>query len=153
RSKRDWSSDVCSSDLGPFISFHADLQLLAEIALVSAPCIFTIAGVMLANNLCDLEEDILNERYTLPFYLGKRRSINLFNTLYILSFISILAAVYLNLMPVTALLSLIAILPVYQNVRQFNQKQVKSETFVLSIKNLVLVNGAIVTMLGISFLF
>lgn len=138
---------------GQFISFHADLKLLLEIALVSAPCIFTIAGVMLANNLCDLEEDVLNERYTLPFYLGKRRSINLFNTLYILSFISILAAVYLNLMPVTALLSLVAILPVYHNVRQFNQKQVKSETFVLSIKNLVLVNGAIVTMLGISFFF
>lgn len=136
---------------GQFVSFHADLKLLFEIALVSAPCIFTIAGVMLANNLCDLEEDISNQRYTLPFYLGKRRSINLFNTLYILSFISILVAVYLKLIPIIALVSLIAILPVYQNVRQFNRKQVKSETFVLSIKNLVLVNGAIVTMLGISF--
>ena len=136
---------------GQFVSFHADLRLLFEIALVSSPCIFTIAGVMLANNLCDLEEDISNQRYTLPFYLGRRRSINLFNTLYILSFISILVAVYLKLMPIIALVSLIAILPVYQNVRQFNRKQVKSETFVLSIKNLVLVNGAIVTMLGISF--
>lgn len=136
---------------GQFISFQADLRLLLEIALVSAPCIFTIAGVMLANNLCDLKEDISNQRYTLPFYLGRQRSINLFNTLYILSFISILLAVYLQLMPIIALFSLVAILPVYQNVRQFNRKQVKSETFVLSIKNLVLVNGAIVTMLGISF--
>lgn len=138
---------------GQMVSLHANLFLLFQIVIVSAPCIFTIAGLMLANNICDLEEDISNERYTLPYYLGKRYSIFLFNTLYIISFIFILIAVYLQLMPIVALLSLIVILPVYQNVRIFNKKQIKSETFELAVKNLVLVNGAIVTMLGISFLF
>lgn len=138
---------------GQFFSLQADLKLLLEIVIVSAPCIFTIAGLMLANNICDLEEDISNQRYTLPYFLGKRYAIILFNTLYIVSFVSILIAVYLQLMPFIALFSLIAILPVYQNVRLFNLKQIKSETFELAVKNLVIVNGAIVMMLGISFLF
>lgn len=138
---------------GHLIHFQANLKLLLEIMIVSAPCIFTIAGLMLANNICDLEEDISNQRYTLPFYLGKRYSILLFNTLYAASFFFILIAVYLQLMPIVALFSLIVVLPVYHNVRLFNEKQIKSETFELAVKNLVLVNGAIATVLGISFLF
>lgn len=137
---------------GQIVSFEANLKLLLEIIIVSAPCIFTIAGLMLANNICDLKEDISNQRYTLPYYLGKKYSILLFNILYIVSFISILIAVHLQLMPIIALLSLVVILPVYQNVRLFNKKQVKSETFELAVKNLILVNGSIAVMLGISFL-
>lgn len=46
----------------------------AALAVVwaSIPLIATIANIMLANNICDLEQDIANHRYTLPFYLGKR---------------------------------------------------------------------------------
>lgn len=135
---------------GQMISIHANFVLLADIIIVSLPCVFTIANLMLANNICDLEEDIENERYTLPFYLGKQRSITLFNTLYIGTFIAILLAIFLNLMPLVTLISFIVIFPVYENVRRFNEKQVKSETFQFAVKNLVLVNGAIVMMLGIS---
>src|SRR5699024_5486464 len=99
---------------------------------------------------CDLKEDVKNKRYTLPYYLGKHRSIHLFNTLYIGTFIAILLAVALKLMPIYTLLSFIVIFPVYENVRRFNQRQVKSETFQFAVKNLVLVNGALVMILGIS---
>jgi len=135
---------------GQLISLQADVVLLAEIALVSLPCVFTIAALMLANNICDLKEDVKNKRYTLPYYLGKHRSIHLFNTLYIGTFIAILLAVALKLMPIYTLLSFIVIFPVYENVRRFNQRQVKSETFQFAVKNLVLVNGALVMILGIS---
>src|SRR5690625_656599 len=50
------------------VSIQANFVLLAEIALISLPCVFTIAALMLANNICDLDEDIKNERYTLPYY-------------------------------------------------------------------------------------
>ena len=55
----------------------------AALAVVwaSLPLIATIANIMLANNLCDLEQDIANHRYTLPFYLGKKNAVVLFNLL------------------------------------------------------------------------
>lgn len=137
---------------GSVMVLQIDMLLLAHIAIVSLPCVFTIAAVMLANNICDLEDDIKNKRFTLPYYLGKGRSIKLFNTLYISTFIAILSAIYLNLMPVLALLAFIVILPVYRNTRHFNEKQTKSETFPLAVKNLVLVNGAIVMVLGVSLI-
>ena len=40
------------------IVFRADLSLLLEILLFSLPCVFTISNIMLANNICDLEDDI-----------------------------------------------------------------------------------------------
>jgi 1,4-dihydroxy-2-naphthoate octaprenyltransferase len=137
---------------GRLVSFEADLILLLEIALISLPCIFTIANLMLANNICDLEEDIANHRYTLPFYLGKKYAIWLFDGLYIASFIAILVAILFNVLPLIMLLTLIVAFPVYQQVRQFNRKQVKSETFHVAVKNLILVNGSIVTMLVVSVL-
>ncbi len=45
------------------------------ICLVSIPMIVGIANIMLANNICDLEEDIANKRHTLPYYIGKKNAI------------------------------------------------------------------------------
>jgi len=137
---------------GSSLSFHVDLILFAEIIWVSLPCIFTIANIMLSNNLCDLEDDIKNNRYTLPYYLGKKHAIWLYNALYIASFVAILTAVLFHVLPTILLLSLLIILPVYRHIYQFNQKQVKSETFVLSLKNLVLVNGSIVVTMLVSLI-
>ncbi len=135
---------------GRLVSVEADLILLIEIGLISLPCIFTIANLMLANNICDLEEDIANHRYTLPFYIGKKYAIWLFDGLYLASFLAILTAVIFHILPTVMLLTFIVALPVYREVRKFNKKQVKSETFHVAVKNLVLVNGSIVTLLVFS---
>ena len=74
-------------------------MILLEILWVSLPCIFTIANIMLANNICDLEDDIKNSRFTLPYYIGRKRAVILYNILYGLSFIAILTAVILNVLP------------------------------------------------------
>jgi len=137
---------------GRTISIQADLLLLGEILLVSLPCIFTIANIMLANNICDLEDDIRNNRFTLPYYLGRKKAVTLYNILYAASFIAILAAVILNILPIILLLSLLIILPVYKHIMLFNKKQIKSETFPLAIKNLVLVNGSIIAMMVVSII-
>ncbi|MRH44976.1 1,4-dihydroxy-2-naphthoate polyprenyltransferase [Aquibacillus halophilus] len=137
---------------GRYVSFFVDVILILEIVLISLPCVFTIANLMLANNICDLDDDIANKRYTLPYYLGKRYSIWLFNALYVGSFLAIIIAATLGLLPVVVLLSLIVSIPVYKHVCQFNRKQLKSETFQVAVKNLVLVNGSIAIMLTVSFL-
>ncbi|WP_067841240.1 1,4-dihydroxy-2-naphthoate polyprenyltransferase [Amphibacillus sediminis] len=137
---------------GHMILFQANLLLLLEIALVSVPSIFTIANLMLANNICDLEEDIVNHRFTLPYYIGKKNAVILFNALYFLSFVALILAVALRLLPIMLLIALLIVYPVYRQVKLFNKKQVKAETFSVAIKNLVLVNGSVVIMLIISLL-
>ena len=131
---------------------HIDLILISEIIWVSFPCVFTIANIMLSNNLCDLEDDIKNNRFTLPYYLGKKHSIWLYNALYIASFIAILTAVLFDVLPMLMLLCLVIIIPVYKHMNLFSKRQIKSETFVLSLKNLVLVNGSIVAMMFVSLM-
>ena len=69
-----------------------------------------------------------------------------------LSFVAILTAVIFNILPIVMLLSLLIILPVYKHISLFNKKQIKSETFTLAIKNLVLVNGSIIVMMVVSFI-
>jgi len=135
---------------GREIVFHADLLLLLEIVWISLPCVFTIANLMLANNICDLEDDVANERFTLPYYIGKRYAIWLFDALYAATFLAILTAVLFKVLPAVMLVSLLVVIPVFRHVRQFNGKQVKSETFPLAVKNLVLVNGAFSALLVIS---
>ncbi|MEQ6388391.1 1,4-dihydroxy-2-naphthoate polyprenyltransferase [Bacillaceae bacterium S4-13-58] len=137
---------------GRTISFEADIIKIIEIIIVSLPCVFTIANLMLANNICDLEDDIVNRRYTLPYYLGKKYSIWLFNLLYLATFGAIIVAVLFRLLPTIMLFTLVIAIPVYKHVRLFNRKQEKSETFFVAVKNLILVNSSIVAFLLISFL-
>lgn len=135
---------------GSAIQIYVDIIKLLEILLVSVPCIFTIANIMLANNICDLEDDIKNNRFTLTYYIGKRNSVLLFNILYILSFVAIVIAVLLKLLPTIMLLTLATIIPVYKQLAIFNNKQVKSETFDVSLKNFIIVNGSFFITLALS---
>ena len=138
---------------GSTVIFNANLILLIEILIVALPSMLTIANLMLANNICDLEDDIENRRFTLPYYIGKRRAIYLFNFLYSSAFVSVIVAVILEIVPIALLGIVIVIYPIYQNVRKFNQKQDKSLTFSLAGKNLVLMNGTIVILFMIALLF
>lgn len=132
---------------GRHVTLEMDIIQLLEIILISLPCVFTIANIMLANNICDLEYDIQNQRFTLPYYIGKPLAILLFNTLYIASFVAIILAVFLGLFPKIMLLSLIIAIPVYKHIAIFNKEQVKAKTFDVSVKNLVLIDGTILSLL------
>ncbi|MGX7031226.1 1,4-dihydroxy-2-naphthoate polyprenyltransferase [Vagococcus zengguangii] len=119
-----------------------DLRKLIPVGLASLPMIFTIANIMLANNLCDLDEDITNHRYTLPYYIGRKNGILLFNILmyscYLVMIVGVIFKVYHPIM----LIVLLTLPLIMKNVKAFSAKQVKRETFVISIKNLVIFNSA-----------
>lgn len=132
---------------------HMDILTLLEIVLISLPCVFTIANVMLANNICDLKYDIKNQRFTLPYYIGKRNAIILFNLLYVSTFVAIILAVILKLFPGIMLLSLLVAIPVYKHIAIFNKEQSKAKTFDVSVKNLVLIDGTIISLLLLSVIF
>lgn len=135
---------------GYTLIFEMNVLLLLEILLVSLPCMLTIANIMLANNICDLEEDIANQRFTLPYYIGRKNALMLFHLLYLLSFAAIVSAVLLQVLPVYVLLVCLVLIPITKSIRQFRQKQSKLETFPLSLKNMMLVNGTMAITLLIS---
>ncbi|MFT9266925.1 1,4-dihydroxy-2-naphthoate polyprenyltransferase [Oenococcus sp.] len=99
-----------------------------------------IAALLLANNICDQKEDLALNRRTIVYYLGKRRALILFNLLYLLGFVSLICAVWLNLLPKMSLLTLLVIPIIWRNLKAFNAKQVKKETFILAVKNLLILS-------------
>lgn len=132
---------------------EGDMVLILSLFLVSLPAVFLIANIMLANNTCDLEQDILNHRYTLPFYIGKKRAVQLFNGLVYSSYAIVVIAIILGLLHPILLLLVVTILPMRKNLAVYNAKQVKSETFVIAIKNIILFCSSEVVLLAISLLF
>ena len=125
---------------------------LLTIFLISLPGVFTIANVMLANNICDLEEDRSNNRYTLVHYIGREPALKLFKALYLLSYLAIIFAVAIGIFPLSIGIVLFTLVPVIKNIKTFCETQIKSQTFVLSLKNLLLINGATAFALAVALL-
>lgn len=116
-----------------------DLLGLIRLGIVVLPLICCISNIMLANNICDVEEDVKVKRYTLVFYIGKASSLKLFQSLYITAFLFIVVGVVTGTLPLTALLGIVGFLPVMKNIRVFQEKQSKRETFDTAIKNFILI--------------
>ncbi|MDU5335195.1 1,4-dihydroxy-2-naphthoate polyprenyltransferase [Enterococcus sp.] len=116
----------------------------AALAMVwaSLPLMATIANIMLANNLSDLEQDIENHRYTLPFYLGKKNAVILFNILMYSSYGAIMIGLIAGIYQWPILLTFLSLIKVYPQTKAFTKEQIKSKTFAMSIKNLVAFNSS-----------
>lgn len=112
----------------------------------------TTANIMLANNMCDLEKDILVKRHTLPYYLGKK-SIYLYAGIYYMTYVAMIIMVALGIISPICLLSLFTIFIVQKNIKQFMKKQDKATTFILSIKNYVIIMGVNTLLIFIGALF
>jgi 1,4-dihydroxy-2-naphthoate octaprenyltransferase len=113
------------------------LPLLTLGLICWAPMVCT-ANIMLANNICDLEKDILVNRHTLPYYIGKARSVTLYALLYYSVYAVAILLVILKFLPPWYLLLLVTLVPVEMNLRVFRKKQEKTLTFITSIKNFIL---------------
>lgn len=118
--------------------FQWQAQELLNIAVIALPNTMWIANLMLANNICDLEEDRNNNRYTLVHYLGKSRALKLFVLLNVIALISIGASVLLGIAPTTVLLSYLIVPFIWKQTNIFLQKQEKLVTFSTAIKILAI---------------
>ena len=117
-----------------------NIRLFIVIFIISMPVVMGISNIMLANNICDMEEDLVNKRYTLPMYIGKERALKVFKSTYYIGFISIIIGVAARLLPFISLFALIAIKPINDNIKSFLKLQSKKDTFVLSVKNFLIIN-------------
>ncbi len=122
---------------------------LIYIFLLCIPAIAGIANIMLANNICDMDDDIVNERYTLPIFIGKEKALSLFRTLYIIAYIDVILLIILKVIPIASAISLLTFIPVSKNIKMFFEKQSKKDTFVFAVKNFVMLNIVQVLTIGI----
>jgi 1,4-dihydroxy-2-naphthoate octaprenyltransferase len=121
--------------------FFANVNLLAALKFTLAvfPLMAGIANIMLSNNICDMEQDMAN-RYTMPRHIGRKRAIVLFEVLTYAQYAAIAAAALAGVVPTLCLAVLPTLIVVAKRLKAFRQRQVKPDTFVISINNFVLVN-------------
>lgn len=120
------------------LSMVLDIQSAAGILLLSVVPFCLTANIMLANNICDVKNDVAVNRYTLAYYLGGK-ALWLFAVLYYTAYLSVVAMVAAGFLSPLSLILLISLIPVQKNINLFFQKQIKEETFILSIKNFLIV--------------
>lgn len=122
------------------LSININILEFIYIFFICLPLICGIANIMLANNICDLEEDINHKRYTLPYYIGKGSALRLFRVLYYIGYVDLLILVILRIAPITVLLVLLTFVVVNKNINIFCSNPYKGKNFVLSVKNFVIIN-------------
>ncbi|HHT7802596.1 1,4-dihydroxy-2-naphthoate polyprenyltransferase [Streptococcus suis] len=138
---------------GQWLSLQVDWIKVLEILFMSLPLVTLIANIMLANNTCDLEEDIRNHRYTLVYYIGKKHALQLYFTLASLPWLLWLIYCLTGFLPIWALLGLLGIIPAYKSLKRFLKKQVKGETFIEAVKSFVLFAAIYVLFLVVAIIF
>ncbi|NLM44796.1 MAG: 1,4-dihydroxy-2-naphthoate polyprenyltransferase [Clostridiales bacterium] len=134
------------------VNIQFNLIELIYVFLISLTSIISIANIMLANNICDIEEDIENKRYTLPIYIGKDRGLKIFKISYYLIYVAIMISIGLRILPYVSILILTTLIPVNKNIKAFYEYQSKKDTFVLAVKNFLIINGTLALTLLIGLL-
>jgi len=123
------------------LSLDIDLIGLVTFGIVTLPAALSAANIMLANNICDAEVD-RDSRYTVVHNIGRQNALRLFVGLYCAGYLSIIVSVLLGSIPMICLAVLVTLVPVQKNVQRFLQEQSKAKTFVLSVKNFVVILAA-----------
>jgi 1,4-dihydroxy-2-naphthoate octaprenyltransferase len=123
----------------PSAAIDIDIMNMIKLAIVTLPVMFCISNIMLANNTCDVERDTQVRRYTLPYYIGQKAALILYKWIYIAAYAAVMVGILLMALPWTCVLTFISIPWVFRNIKAFTANPVKSQTFVLTIKNFVLI--------------
>ena len=113
-------------------------MLMGRVLLASGIAIMAIAALLLANNICDAQEDLALNRKTIVYYLGVRGALWLFAGFYVVGYLSLIASVWLGDLPAWSLLALISVPLVVKNIRGLFRVQVKKETFILAVRSLAI---------------
>jgi len=142
------------------INFSADNFTLAgsltgvlSMFFASLPLVFTIANIMLANNLRDLDTDIDNHRYTLVYYIGRKTGLTFFQVLMYSSYLVLVLGVIFRIFDWPVLFALISFVPVKKNLQAHKAEMPAPHSFVYSLKNMVLFNSSYVIGLLLSIVW
>ena len=136
-----------------FLDLKLNIMEILFIFLFSIPTMACIANIMLANNICDIDDDINNKRYTLPIYVGKKNALLIFKLLYYIAYADIILMALLKITPFISLFTIATLIPVNKNISLFFKTQKKESTFALSVKNFSLICLSFLFLTGIQVIF
>lgn len=112
-----------------------DWVTIGQLLVASIPTSITVMSISLANNICDLNEDIEDGRFTLPYHIGIDKALVVFKYFYYAAYIAIILSVVFGTFPRLVALSLLTFPYVLKNIRIFMNKQDKKTTFMTTIIN------------------
>lgn len=92
-------------------------ELSLAFLIPALPATLLVGSIMLTNNIRDIRNDEKHGRRTLPIVLGRDRAISLMSITYIFNFFWICAWIYLKVLPIPALLALLAIIPAFKTIK------------------------------------
>ncbi|MDD2481121.1 MAG: 1,4-dihydroxy-2-naphthoate polyprenyltransferase [Lutispora sp.] len=131
------------------INIGFNLLELLYIVLISLPAVIGIGNIMLANNICDIDDDIQNNRYTLPIYIGKEKALKVFEISYYIGYLALLILIAWGVAPLICIITFGTYLILNRHIKLFYENQSKKETFVLAVKNFVIINTVLVISLAL----
>lgn len=134
----------------PHFAGQLNLPLTLQLLLVAMPIVILDGTVMFADNICDLDQDVKNQRFTLPYYLTKPQALAVYPWLPRTAFACVVLGVGLGVLPWPELATLLLWPLIRRNTRGFLAKQSKAETFILAIRTLLTVAAAQVVLLAVS---
>lgn len=123
--------------LNAYQYFTWNWATLWRILVVALPDELWISNLLLANNICDAQEDEDNHRKTIVHFIGKRNALAAFSIKNILAFVMIVISPLLGVAPWTVWLSLVILPFTYHQNKLLAQKQIKTETFICAVKILL----------------
>lgn len=112
---------------------------IIQIIIASIPTAITVMSVSLANNISDLEEDIEDGRFTLPYHIGVDKALVVFKSFYYVGYIAIILSIIFGTFPRLVTLSLLTFPYVYKNIQIFMDEQDKQTTFLTTLKNSIVI--------------
>ncbi|MDA9471922.1 1,4-dihydroxy-2-naphthoate polyprenyltransferase [Enterococcus sp. 5H] len=139
-------------DKGSF-ALTGNLWTVLAIIWASLPMVFTIANIMLANNLRDLDTDIENHRYTLVYYIGRKQGVVLFQLLMLACYAIVLIGLPFGVYRWPILLVFLSFPVVWKNLQLFKTESPHPKSFGYSIKNLIAFNGSYFLGLLVTIIF
>ncbi len=125
---------IAYSYLGLAGTAKFDSSTAISVILVSLPNTFAFFCAELSNGTCDLEADEKNGRHTLVSKVGKANALSLFKASWAIAFLLVPILALLKVVPYITLLVVLLYPNIWDDLRPYLQKQIKTQTYPLVIK-------------------
>lgn len=137
-------------DIGETINIVINTKMMIQFLIFGIVPTLITAAIMLGNNVCDVERDVLVNRFTLPFYIGKDNALKLLVGLYATVFVAIIVGVLSGLYPLIMLAVLLISPIVIKNAKSLGIEFSKERSFVYVIKNFIMISMSMILVMVIA---
>ncbi|CAM3249590.1 1,4-dihydroxy-2-naphthoate polyprenyltransferase [Filibacter tadaridae] len=145
-------SGVVMGMLLVLIAFYIQTgTVTTEAILLSIPSMLLVAGIMMANNIRDLEGDKEGGRKTLAILVGRPNAITILMSFFIISYTWVIALILFGHLTPWALVVLLSVPKPITAISEFRQNQTPIHVMP-AMKNTALTNTLFVLLLGVGIL-